>query len=162
MIAITRYNTDVFPAMTSNMQRFGDAAPLGFAWALALQVAGYVIQGIGLGKSVYDAIRGAGEQIPADQKLDPQDVSTISDQLSKQYPTTSRSQWEQLINQTLADKVAPQAIPAQPCPQGYTKDPITGLCMEIREAGMGMPTWGWVVLAALAGLLLLPRLGIAR
>jgi len=162
MIAISGVYQQHFPVMQNTLQPFGGPAPLGFSWALALQVAGYVIQGIGLGKNVYDAIRGAGQEIPADQKLDQQDVSVITDQLSKQYPTVSRSQWEQLINQTLADKVTPQVIPAPPCPQGYTKDPITGLCMEIREAGMGMPTWGWVVLAALAGVLLLPRLGVGR
>lgn len=162
MVVISGAYQGRFPVTQNALQPFGGPAPLGFAWSLAFQVVGFIAQGISLGKNVYDAIRGAGEQIPADQKLDPQDVSTISDQLAKQYPTTSRSQWEQLINQTLADKVTPQAIPAPPCPQGYSKDPITGLCLEIREAGMGMPTWGWLVLGGLALFLLLPRLGIAR
>ena len=152
MIQISSYGAQ------NAVQPFGYMSPLGFSWSLAFQVVGFIAQGISLGKNIYDAIRGAGEQIPPDQKLDQQDVSTISEQLTKQYPTTSKSQWEQLINQTLADKVTPQAIPAPQCPEGYSRDPITGLCVEIRKAGMEIPGWSWAMLGVLAGVFLLPRL----
>ena len=142
-------------ARSEGMSGFGD---LGFNWLMAMEVVGWIAQGIRLGKGLWESMRGAADQIPADQKLDQQDVSTVADQLSKQFPTTSKSQWEQLLNQGLADKVVAPPIPP-PCPAGYTRDPITGACVELKKAGMGIPTWGWIAIAGI-GLLMLPKLGI--
>lgn len=142
-------------AQAEGMSGFGD---LGFDWLLAMEVVGWIAQGIRLGKTLWDSMRGAAEQIPADKKLDQQDVSTVADQLSKQFPTTTKSQWEQLLNQGLADKIAVQPTPP-PCPAGYVRDPITGACVELKKAGLGIPTWGWIAIAGI-GVLLLPKLGI--
>jgi len=142
-------------ARSEGMSGFGD---LGFNWLMAMEVVGWIAQGIRLGKGLWESMRGAADQIPADQKLDQQDVSTVADQLSKQFPTTSKSQWEQLLNQGLADKVVAPPTPP-PCPPGYMRDPITGACVELKKAGMGIPTWGWIAIAGL-GVLLLPKLGI--
>lgn len=133
---------------------------LGIAWALVAQVVGYVIQGIGLGFSVHDAIRGAGEQIPAGQQVQQEDISVIADELSKKFPTTSKSSWENLLNEGLAGKVAP---PTTACPPGYMRDPATGACIEIQKAGIlsQIPAWGWVAIAGL-GILVLPKLGLFR
>ena len=142
-------------ARSEGMSGFGD---LGFDWLLAMEVVGWIAQGIRLGKGLWDSMRGAADQIPADKKLDQQDVSTVADQLSKQFPTTTKSQWEQLLNQGLADKITPQPTPP-PCPAGYVRDPITGACVELKKAGLGIPTWGWIAIAGI-GVLLLPKLGI--
>lgn len=142
-------------AQAEGMSGFGD---LGFDWLMAMEVVGWIAQGIRLGKSVWDSMRGAAEQIPADKKLDQQDVSTVAENLQRQFPTTTKSQWEQLLNQGLADKIVAPPTPP-PCPIGYVRDPITGACVELKKAGMGIPTWGWIVIAGV-GLLVLPKLGI--
>lgn len=132
----------------------------GVAWALVAQVVGYVIQGVGLGKNVYDAVTGAGEAVPAGQQATADDVSEIATQLQKQFPTVSKSTWETLLAQGLGAK-GPAPTPP-PCPEGYLRDPATGACIEIKRAGMGIgaiPTWGWFVVGGLA-LLLVPKLGI--
>jgi hypothetical protein len=134
----------------------------GVAWALVAQVVGYVIQGIGLGASVYDAVKGAGEAVPAGEQATREDVGAIATELQKKFPTTSKSTWEALLMEGLGAKGPAPTQP--PCPEGYLRDPATGACIEIKRAGMGIgaiPTWGWIALAGM-GFLLLPKLGIMK
>ncbi len=135
----------------------------GIAWALVAQVVGYVIQGVGLGKSVYDAVKGADQAVPAGEQATQEDISAIATELQKKFPTTSTGTWERLITEGLGAKAAVPVTPP-PCPEGYIRDPATGACIEVRRAGMGLsaiPTWGWIALAGL-GFLLLPKLGIMK
>jgi len=140
----------------------GFSGGFGIAWALVAQVVGYVIQGVGLGKSVYDAVKGADQAVPAGEQASKEDISAIAGELQKQFPTVSKSTWENLITEGLGQKAAQPVTPA-PCPEGYIRDPATGACMEVRKAGVmgAIPTWGWIALGGL-GLLLLPKLGIMK
>lgn len=132
----------------------GFSGGFGIAWALVAQVAGWIIQGIGLGKSVYDATREAGEKLPPEQKLDQQDVDAVATALQSKFPATSKQSWTSLINEAMAGKVQPTA-PAPECPTGFYRDPVTGACIEIERAGFKMPSWGWPV-AIIGGIFLLP------
>jgi len=161
-MVITRVGENDSPAMTAVLARGGlSGGGFGVAWALVAQVVGYVIQGIGLGKNVYDAVKGAGEQIPAEQKVDPSDVKAIATELQKRFPTTSVSAWETLLTEQLGGKVTTPVV--TPCPQGYIRDPATGACIEVKKPGVfaQIPAWGYFVIGGLA-LLLLPKLGIMK
>jgi len=130
-------------AMSDNL-----SGGLGIAWPLVIQVAGWIIQGIGLGFSVHEAITSAKDQIPAGEKLTKEEVGVVAEELAQKFPTTSKSSWEQLLLEGMADKVqAPTATPAIQCPTGYVRDPVSGACMPVQTASaFNMPTWGWVAL----------------
>jgi len=129
-------------------------------WLIA-KFGALVIQALDWGKDAISAIRGADEQ--TGKQAGPSEISAIADQLASRYPTTSRSQWENLLAQEIQRPAVPQ-LP--PCPAGYIRDPATGVCLELAkptptvQAGTaGIPAWGWVALGGL-GLLLLPRIGL--
>jgi len=81
---------------------------LGIAWPLMIQFAGWVIQGIGLGLSTYEAIWGAKQNVAPDEDLAPGDVRAIAQQIAAADPQHRPvSQWEALLNQSLQPQVTP-------------------------------------------------------
>jgi len=131
---------------------------LGIAWPLMIQFAGWVIQGIGLGLSTYEAIWGAKQNVAPDEDLAPGDVRAIAQQIAAADPQHRPvSQWEALLNQSLQPQVTP-TVPVT-CPPGFYRDPATGACLQVAKAGFEMPTWGWIALGV-GGLLFVTKTGI--
>lgn len=143
----------------TNLSLSGVQQGLGIAWPLMIQFAGWVIQGIGLGLSAYEAIWGAKEALPPDQELGPGDVRAIAQQIAAADPQHRPvSQWEALLNQALQP---PPVTPTAPvtCPPGFYRDAATGACLQATKAGFQMPTWGWIALGV-GGLLFVTKTGI--
>lgn len=118
-------------------------AGLGFNWGLAIQIAGWTINGIGLGLSTYEAVRGAKEQSGV-EKLELSEISAIASQIAQADPQhRSASQWETI----LGSQFGGQVTPPQPVPPGFYRDPQTGQLVRLpTEAGTfgGLPTWAWI------------------
>jgi len=135
----------------------------GIAWALVFQIAGWVIQGIGLGLSIKDAVSQANQKLPAGQTVATEDIDLIADQLAKQFPTTSKAQWTQLLTEGFATKMAIPGpvgpVTPAPCPEGYYRDPATGICVEAKTGLGKLPTWAWIVIGVL-GFLWAQRSGL--
>jgi len=130
---------------------------LGIAWPLMVQFAGWVISGIGLGLSAYEAIWGAKQNVTPDEKLGAGDVRAIAQQIAAADPQHRPvSEWEALLNQTL--QPAP-VTPTVTCPPGFYRDAATGACLQAAKAGFEMPTWGWIALGV-GGLLFVTKTGI--
>lgn len=128
----------------------------GIAWPLLIQFAGWVIQGIGLGLSTYEAISGAKENVAPDEDLAAGDVRAIAQQIAAADPRRrSVAEWEALLTQTLQPPVTPTIT----CPPGFYRDPATGACLQPKKAGFHMPTWGWIALGV-GGLLFVTKTGI--
>ena len=116
-------------------------AGFGIAWSLIMSIAGWVLQGVGLGLSVRDAIRGAKEQVPAGEVVTPTDVRTVAQEVAARDPRGRGVDfWEGLLEEGLK--------PETPCPTGFYRDPKTGACLEEKEAGMfeKVPGWGWLLI----------------
>jgi len=138
-----------FDSILAQRQVFSGAKTpgLGFNWALAMQIAGWTIQGVGLGLSTYDAIKGAKEQSGV-QSLEPAEIQTIAASIAKADPQgRSPAQWEQVIRSQFgtAGGITP---PTQvQCPPGFYPTPEGG-CLPIPEEKAGffdqLPTWAWV------------------
>lgn len=156
MVIEKQGTTDREVLMSVLATRPGLSGGFGVSWSLVAMVAGYIIQGIGLGKSVYDAVSGAGEEIPAGQQLRQDDVDAVANELQQRFPTTSKQSWTSLINEALAGKVEAPTAPAEACPAGFYRDPVTGACLEM-EKKFEMPMWGWAAVAV-GGIVFLPTI----
>jgi hypothetical protein len=108
---------------------------LGVNWALVLQVGGWVINGIGLGMSVYDSIWGAAEKTgikPGD--LSKSDISSLATMISAKDPSgRSAQQWETDLAAAFGSGAGPPT--PQICPAGSYRDPATGVCLPVKKAG---------------------------
>lgn len=137
----------------------------GLNWALAAQVVGWVVSGVGLGKQVYDEwqareeVEKIKEAVPAGQ-LTAEDIPTMAAGLSKAYPAVSTDTWQRVLTETLGNKIAGVQPPTARCPEGTYLDPATGECKLIK-AGFEMPPWGWGV-AAVVGFLVLSQMGVLK
>jgi len=132
------------PVMTFS----GSRAGLGFDWSLAMQIAGWVISGIGLGVSAYEAVKGAKDQSGV-VTLEKSEVAAIASQISKADPQhRSAATWEALLSQQFGGGAV---VPGVKCPEGFYPTP-DGACLPIpAQAGLGaIPTWGWIVIGGLA------------
>ncbi|KKN57092.1 hypothetical protein LCGC14_0565640 [marine sediment metagenome] len=118
-------------------------AGFGFNWGLAIQIAGWTINGIGLGLSTYEAVKGAKDQSGV-EKLEPGEISAIASQIATADPQhRSASQWEAILASQFGGPTAPP-----PVPPGFYTDPATGQLVPIptKQAGLfgGLPTWALV------------------
>lgn len=149
VIRRTEGQTDIkaFDPVLAQLPAFGgNPAPLtgfGFNWGLAIQIAGWTINGIGLGLSTYEAVRGAKQKAGV-EKLEPSEISAIASQIAQADPQhRSASQWESI----LAGQFGGQVTPPQPAPPGFYRDPQTGQLVALpTKAGLfgGLPTWAWI------------------
>jgi len=115
----------------------------GFNWGLAIQIAGWTINGIGLGLSTYEAVRGAKEKAGV-EKLEPGEINAIASQIAAADPQhRTASQWETILAGQFGGPTAPE-----PAPPGFYRDPQTGQLVPIptQQAGFfsTLPTWAWV------------------
>jgi len=150
VIKRTEGETDIqaFDPVLAQLPAFGgNPAPLsalGFNWGLAIQIAGWTINGIGLGLSTYEAVRGAKDKSGV-EKLEPSEITAIASQIAQADPQhRSATQWESI----LAGQFGGQVTPPQETPPGFYRDPQTGQLVPIpTKAGMfgGLPTWAWIV-----------------
>lgn len=120
----------ISPFSQMNMRLSGG---LGFDVALGLQVAGWIINGIGLGMNVYDSIWGAAEKAdikPGD--LSSGDISSLATMIAARDPSRSAAQWERDLTAMLGS-----GAPVLPktCPPGFYPDQTTGVCVPIKQAG---------------------------
>lgn len=126
----------------------GVGGGLGFDWSLAMQIAGWTIQGIGLGLSTYESIRGAKEKSGV-VGLEESEVAAIASQIAQADPQhRSASTWEALLSQQFGGA---GQVPAVRCPEGFYPTP-DGACLPIaaQRAGLGaVPTWGWIIIGVL-------------
>lgn len=132
---------------------------LGFDVALGLQVAGWIITGIGLGASVYESIWGGAEEAgmkPEDLAMSSGDIAAVASNLAKANPAgPTAAQWQN----TLSSMLGPGGLTAptpQLCPAGYYPDPASGACMPLQKAGIlsDLSTTGWIAVGV-GGLVLL-------
>lgn len=119
---------------------------LGFNWGLAIQIAGWTINGIGLGLSTYEAVRGAKDKSGV-EKLEPGEISAIASQIAQADPQhRSASQWESILGTQFGGA---QVAQPQPIPEGYYLNPQTGQLVALpglKKAGMfgDVPPWALV------------------
>lgn len=116
---------------------------LGFNWGLAIQIAGWTINGIGLGLSTYEAVKGAKEKSGV-ETLEPGEVSAIASQIAAADPQhRTATQWESILAGQFGGATAPE-----PVPPGFYRDPRTGQLVPLitQKAGFldNVPTWAWV------------------
>lgn len=121
---------------------------LGFNWGLAIQIAGWTINGIGLGLSTYEAVKGAKAQAGV-ESLEAGEISAIASQIAAADPQhRTASQWEQILGTQFGGGGQPP-----PVPPGFYRDPQTGQLVPIQtqEAGFlaSIPTVGWIGIALL-------------
>jgi len=152
VIKRTEGKTDIeaFDPVLAQLPAFGgNPAPLtgsglGFDWSLAIQIAGWTINGIGLGLSTYEAVKGA-KQKSGVEKLEPSEINAIASQIAQADPQhRSPAQWETI----LASQFGGQVTPPQETPPGFYRDPRTGQLVPLpTKAGTfgGLPTWAWIV-----------------
>lgn len=121
---------------------------LGVDWALVLQVGGWIINGIGLGMSVYDSIWGAKEKMgvkPGD--LSDDDIAALASTIAGKDPQgRSAQQWQQDLTAMLGSgATTPQP---QLCPAGFYRDPATGACIPLQKAGFfeDLSTGEWIAI----------------
>lgn len=151
----------LLPVLSQEQSEGFTGAGFGIAWPLVIQIAGWVIQGVGIGMSVRDALRQGKEKanLPADQPLAPGDINSLAQQVAA-VDTQKRGEayWKSMLEQ--ADRPAP-VLPT-PCKEGFVRDPETGVCIPIK-AGLidSMPTWGWV-LVGLGGFWFLSQTGMLK
>ena len=133
-------------------------AGFGIAWPLVIQIAGWVIQGIGLGLSVRESIQDAKGKVPSGEEVRPSDIRPVAEQVAAADPSgRSASYWEQQLKEGFG-----MGVP-EPCPPGFYRDPTTGACLEVKKAGMfeKLPTWAWVLIG-LGGFWFLTQSGMLR
>lgn len=132
--------------LSAKPEQFGK---LGIDWALALQIGGWVIQGIGLGMSVHDAIAHGAEKTGAGAgSLSDSDVNGLAASLSAADPQgRSVDTWKASLDTILGPgSVAP---PVTACPAGTYRDPTSGACMPAKAGFFdSMSTGGWIAIAA--------------
>lgn len=132
---------------------FSGAAGFGIDWGLAVDVALWIGQGVRMGMRVHEAVTRPEGKPAGLEKVDRQDVATISKQLAAANPDQSgksAAQWEQLL---LGTGLGSGVDPSKPCPTGYYKDPVSGSCLPVKKAGFfgDLPTWGkWAIGAGAA------------
>lgn len=160
VIARTEGQTDIkaFDPILAQMPVFSGTptGTLGFNYALALQIAGWVINGIGLGLSTYEAIKGAKTQSGV-EKLEPGEISAIASQIAAADPQhRSAAAWETILAGQFGTT---GTTPPVQIPPGFYIDPRTGQLAPLpddKEAGMlgGLPTWSWIVIGLLGFMVL--------
>lgn len=128
----------------------------GFNWGLAIQIAGWVINGIGLGLSTYEAVKGAKTQSGV-EKLEPAEISAIASQIAAADPQhRSASAWETILASQFG--MGGGTLPQQQIPPGFYLDPRTGQLAPLpddKKAGLGdLPTWSWIVIGLLGFMVL--------
>ena len=122
---------------------------LGFNWGLAIQIAGWTINGIGLGLSTYEAVKGAKAQAGV-EKLEESEIQAIASQIAQADPQHRTSgQWESILR----GQFGGGGLTPEPVPPGFYRDPQTGQLVPIKQAGTGffgaLPTWAWVIIGGL-------------
>lgn len=128
----------------------GQFGRLGVDWPLLLQVGGWIITGIGLGASVYDAIWGGAEKAgikPGD--LSSGDISTLASSIAAgDKKGRSAGEWETMLTAMLGPG-APPLPTGQVPPPGFYRDPASGAFVPIKKAGFfeDLGTGGMIALA---------------
>ena len=148
-----------FDPIMSQMPVFSgtQGGALGFNWALATQITGWVISGIGLGISTAQAVRGAKEKAGV-ETLQESEIQAIASSVAKADPQhRSATQWEQILRGQFGGG---GQVPAK-CPEGFYPTPDGG-CLPIKKASFfdEIPTWGWVGGGILAFFAFRGKLGI--
>lgn len=107
---------------------------LGVNWNLVLQVGGWVIQGIGLGLSVYESVKQGAEKTGLKQgDLTGSDIAELAKMISLQDPSgRSAAQWQQDLSSMIGGTGT--TVPVA-CPPGSYRDPATQLCLPVKKAG---------------------------
>lgn len=129
----------------------------GFNWGLATQIAGWVISGIGLGISTFEAVKGAKDKSGV-ESLEEGEIQAIAASVAKADPQHRTStQWEQILR----GQFGGGAPTPGKCPEGFYPTPDGG-CLPIKKAGFldEIPTWGWIGGGLLAFLAFRGKLGI--
>jgi hypothetical protein len=114
---------------------------LGFDWALATQITGWVISGIGIGISAVQSVRGAKDKSGV-ETLQESEIQAIAASVAKADPQhRTASQWEQILRGQFG---AGAPAPAK-CPEGFYPTPDGG-CLPIKKAGIfsDVPGWAWI------------------
>jgi len=128
-----------------------------------MQIAGWTIQGVGLGLSTYEALKGAKEQSGV-ESLEPGEIQTIAASIAKADPKQrSAAQWEQVIRSQFGTSGVPPGPGAVQCPAGFYPTPEGG-CLPIPDTKAGfledVPTWAWIVGGGLAFVAFRGKLGL--
>lgn len=126
-------------------------AGLGVNWPLVLQVGGWIISGIGLGASVYQAIWGAAEKAGVKSgDLSKDDISSLATMIAAKDPSRSAAEWERNLTAMLGAGAPIMTPTIQTCPVGYYRDPASGACLPLQKAGIfsDLSTTGWIALGA--------------
>lgn len=137
----------------------GQFGRLGIDWSLVLLVGGWIIQGAGIGLTVYKSIKAGSEQTGIGIKsgdLSSQDIAALaSNMAAADKEGRSPQQWETMLTSMLGTGAPPIVPSPQVCPAGFYSDPATGACLPLQKAGFfaDMGTGGMIALGV-GGLLL--------
>ena len=110
-----------------------------------VRIGSVILNGLLVGKDIYEAVRGGKEAAP-EATLPEDQITQLASQVAAVDPQKrSASQWESAIRAFFGTQAQP---PPGTCPAGYIWDPVAGQCTSIsRPAAAGkIPPWAWIAI----------------